>query len=81
MNEIIHKLLLGADKFMPKMHLRQPTFTTSARDPFTNNKKIIKKFKEPRDVRYSYHNKLDKACFQHDMTYRDSKDLNRRTAA
>ena len=81
MNEIIHKLLLGVEKFMSKMHLRQPTFTTTACDPFTKNKKIIKKFKEPRDLRYIYHNKLDKACFQHDMTYGDSKDLNRRTAA
>ena len=30
---------------------------------------------------YIYQNKLDKACFQHDMAYRDFKDLNRRAAA
>ena len=28
-----------------------------------------------------YQNKLHKACFQHDMTYEDFKDLNRRTAS
>ena len=29
-------------------------------------------------IRYTYENKLDKACFQHDMAYRDFKDLPRR---
>ena len=28
-----------------------------------------------------YQNKLDKACFQHDIAYGDFKDLKRRTAA
>ena len=36
---------------------------------------------ETRDSRYIYQNELDNACFQHDMTYGDFKDLNRRTAA
>ena len=27
MNNTINKLLLAGDKFMPKIHLRQPTFT------------------------------------------------------
>ena len=40
-----------------------------------------KKFKETGDSRYIYQNKLDKACFQHDMAYRDFKDLSRRTAS
>ena len=31
------------------------------------------------DSRYIYQNELDKACFQHDMAYRDFKDLNRST--
>ena len=30
---------------------------------------------------YIYQNELDKACFQHDMTYGDFKDLNRRKFA
>ena len=41
----------------------------------------IKKIKETRDSRYIYQNELDKACFQHDMAYRDFKHLKRRTAA
>ena len=34
MNQIINKFLLAGDKFMPKMHLRQPGFTYTARGPF-----------------------------------------------
>ena len=34
---------------------------------------------ETGDTRYIYRNELDKACFQHDMAYGDSKDLKRRT--
>ena len=66
---------------MPEMHLRQPGFTCSACGPFTKNKERIKKFKETGDSRYIYQNKLDKACFQHDMAYGDFKDLARRTAS
>ena len=35
MNNIINKFLLGGDKFMPEMHLRQPQFVYSTRGPFT----------------------------------------------
>ena len=75
MNEIVNKFLLGGDKFMPEMHLKQPGFT------FTNNKERIQKFKGTGDTRYIYKNELDKACFQHDMSYEDFKDLKRRTAS
>ena len=37
--------------------------------------------KETGDGRYIYQNKLDKACFQHDMAYGHFKNLNKRTAA
>ena len=63
------------------MHLRQPGFTCSACRPFTKKKERIQKFKQTRDSRYIYKNELDKACFQHDMTYGDFKDLRKRTAA
>ena len=63
------------------MHVRQPGFTYSACGPFTKIKERIKKFKETRDSRYTYQNELVTACFQHDMAYRDFKDLNRRTTA
>ena len=35
MNNTISKLLLGGDKFMPEIYLRQPQFTYSACGPFT----------------------------------------------
>ena len=34
-NDAINKFLLAGDKLMPKMHLKQPQFTYSARGPFT----------------------------------------------
>ena len=44
----------------------------------TKNKERIQKFKETRDTNYIYKNELDKACFQHDIAYRDFKGLARR---
>ena len=79
MKKIINKFLLAGDKFMPEMHLKQPGFTYSACGPFTKNKERIQKFKETGDTKYIYRNELDKACFQHDMTYGDFKYLARRT--
>ena len=81
MNDIINKFLLVGDTFMPEMHLRHPWFTYSACGPFTKNKGRIQKFKQTGDSRYIYRNEFDKACFQHDMAYRDFKDLKRRTSA
>ena len=73
MNEIVTKFLLA------EMHLKQPGFTYSACVPFTKNKERIQKFKETGDTSFIYKNELDKAGFQHDMTYGDFKDLKRRT--
>ena len=81
MNNIINKFLLAGDKFMPKMHLRQPQFVYSACGPFTRHKGRIKEFKSTGDTRYIYRNELDKACFQHDSAYADHKDLINRTEA
>ena len=81
MNDIINKFVLAGDKFIPKVHLRQPGFTYSACRPFTKNKERMEKFKETGDSRYIYKNELDKACFQHDIAYGDFKDLAKRTAA
>ena len=50
MNEIVNMLLLAGDKFMPKMHLKQPGFTHSACRSFTENKERIQKFKETGDA-------------------------------
>ena len=64
---------------MPEMHLKQPWLTYCACGPFIENKERIQKFKKTGDTKYVYRNELDKACFQHDMGYRDFKDLARRT--
>ena len=71
MNELVNKFLLVGDKFMPEIYWIQ----------FTKNKEIIQKFKETGDTDYIYKNELDEACFQHDMTHGDFKDLAKRTAA
>ena len=81
MIQIVNKVLLAGDEFMPEMYLKQPGFTYSACGPFTKNKQRIRKFKETGDTSYIYKNELDKACFQHDMAYGDFKDLAKRTAS
>ena len=80
-SNVINKLLLAGDKFMPEIHLRQPRFTYSACGPFTKHEQRIQKFKETRDTNYIYMNELDKACFTHDAAYSDGKDLTKRTVA
>ena len=81
MNEIVNKLLLAGDKFMPEVHLKRSGFTYSDCGSFTKNKEKTQKVKETEDSRYIYKNELDKACFQHDMAYGDFKDLAKRTAS
>ena len=81
MNNIINKILLAGDTFMPEMYLRQPQSTYNACGPFTKHKQRIQKFKETGDTNYIYKNELDKACFAHDAAYSVSKDLTKRTVA
>ena len=59
------RFLLPGDKFLPKMHLKQPGFTYSACGPFPN----------------IYKTEFDKVCFLHDMAYGDFKNLKRRLAS
>ena len=77
MNNIINKFLLTGDRFMPEMRLKQPGFTYSACGTFTKNKERIEKFMKTWN--FIYKNELDKACFQHVMTYGKSKDFVKRT--
>ena len=80
MNDMINRLLLKGDKFMPEMHLRDPIVGAySACGPFSKNKQRIQSFLETGDTSYIYKNELNKACFQHDMAYGDFKYLKRRT--
>ena len=44
MNEIVNKFLLVGNKFMPRLHLKQPGFTYSACGSFTKNKERIENF-------------------------------------
>ena len=81
MNEIFNKILLVGNKFMSEMHLKQAGFTYRACGLFIKNIERIQRFKETGDTDYIYTNKLDKACFQHDRTYRDFKGLAKRTAS
>ena len=61
------------------MHLEQPLLIALV-DHLLKTKKN-KKFKGTGDASYIYKNELDKACFQHDMAYRDFKNLKGRTAS
>ena len=63
MNEIVNKLLLVGDKFMPEKHLKQLGFTYSACGSFTKNKERIKKFMQTGNTNFIYKNELDKASF------------------
>ena len=53
---------------MSEMHSIQPGFTYSTCTPFAKNKITVQKFKGTEDPSYIYRNKLDKVCFQYDMT-------------
>ena len=79
MNVTVNNFTLASDKFMPEMHLKQPGFTFSACGPFTKNKERIEKFMQTGNTEFLYKNELDKACFQHDMAYGQSRDLAKRT--
>ena len=81
MNKFVSKFLLTADKFIPELHLKQPGFTYSACGPFSKHRERIKKFRETANLKHLYRNELDKACFTHNATYSDSKDLANRTTS
>ena len=78
MNEIVNKVLLVGDKFMTKMHLKQPGFTYSACGSFTKNKKRIEKFMQTGNTNFIYKNELDKGCFQHNMAYAKTKRFSKK---
>ena len=59
--------------------MKQPGFTYSACEQFTKHRERIQKFRETGNLKHLYRNGLDKACFAHDATYSDSKDLAKRT--
>ena len=62
-DEIVNKFLL----IMHQIHLKQDGFKCIACRPVTKNKERIQIFQEWGDSRYIYQNRLNKACFKHDM--------------
>ena len=85
MNKIVNKFLLAGDKFISEMHLKQLAsfdksgFAYSTCGPFTKSKERIEKFMQAGNTYFIYKNELDKACFQHDVTYGKSKNLAKRS--
>ena len=79
-NDIINKFLLTDDKFMPELHLWDSKVKKySDCGPFTKHTERISQFMKDGGLSHIYKNELDKACFQHDMTYNKYKDLKGRT--
>ena len=54
MNEIVNKFLLGGEKFMSEMNLKQPRFTYSACGSFTKNKEKLQTFEETGHAKYIF---------------------------
>ena len=80
-NEIAKKFCwLERDKFLPKLHLRQPEFVYSTCWPFKHRKRL-KRFRETCNLKHPYRNKLDKVSIAHDAAYSYSKDLAKRTVS
>ena len=75
MNEVVNKFLLAVDKLMPEKHFRQPGFTCNACGLFSKNEERIQKLQEKEDLRYTFKDKSDRACVQHNMAYGDFKDF------
>ena len=48
---------------LTELHLKEPGFTYSACDPFTENKERIEKFIQSGNTDFIYRNELHKACF------------------
>ena len=74
MNKIINNFSLTGVKFMPELHLKQPTLCYSACGPFSRRRERIKKFRETGNLKHLHRNELDKACFAYDAAYLDSNE-------
>ena len=61
------------------MHLKQSGFTYTACGPFIKINERTKKIMQTGNADFIYKNELVIACFQHDMAYCKSKDLEKRT--
>ena len=59
MSEIVNKLLLVGDNFMPEMHLKEPGFS----GPFTKGKERIEKFMQTGNTNFFIKINLIKLVF------------------
>lgn len=75
MNDIVNKILLVGDTFMPKMRLEQPGFSHNACVTFTKNRERLQKIKINRILKIYLKSKQDKVHFQRHMAYENFKDL------
>ena len=71
--------LLTSNNFLPELHLKEPIFTYGTCGPFTKHHERIQKLRETGNLKHFYRNELDKACFAHNATYCESKDLTKGT--
>ena len=62
MNEVVKMFLLGGDKFMPEMHLRQPYFHTVLQNNLLKTERI-QKFQETGIFRRTTSDKLHGKAF------------------
>ena len=76
MNKIVNKFLVGGDKSMPEMHLKQLGFTYTAYGPFTRKNED---WKINAEWKYRLYLQKWQGCFEHDMAYGKFKDLAKRT--
>ena len=60
---------MADDTFVPEMHLKQHGFTYNDCGPVTKNKESIETFMQTGNTGFIYRNKLDTACFEHNMAY------------
>ena len=75
-NDIINKLLLVGEKFLPDFHLWDPKIKKySACGPSTKHTRRINKYLNTGLLSEIYKYDSDKACFQHDMAYNQYKYL------
>ena len=63
MTEIVNKILLVGDKFMPEMHLKEPGFTDSGCSSFEKNKERIEKFMQTGNTHFIHKINLIKPVF------------------
>ena len=64
---------------VPELHLVDPIVKKyCACGPFTKHTQRIQDFLNTGKLSYIYKKNLDKACFQHDMTYNKFRDLEKK---